>query len=67
MNTMEGIHYVTDHKNRKIAAQIDLKKYGGQLWEDFLDVIESEARRNEETISLDELKSELKASGKFEL
>ena len=64
MKTMEGIHYVTDHKNRKIAAQIDLKKYG-QLWEDFLDVIESEARRNEETISLDELKSELKASGKL--
>ena len=64
MKIMEGIHYVTDDKNRKIAAQIDLKKYG-EMWEDFLDVVESEARKNEDTITLDELKSELKASGKL--
>ena len=64
MKIMEGIHYVTDDKNRKIAAQIDLKKYG-ELWEDFLDVVESEARKNEDTITLDELKSELKASGQL--
>lgn len=62
--TMKGIHYVTDDQNRKIAAQIDLKKYG-ELWEDFLDVIESEARKGEETITMEELKSELKTAGKL--
>jgi len=64
MKMMKGIHYVTDDKNRKIAAQIDLKKYG-QLWEDFLDVVESEARKNDKTITLEELKSELKTAGKL--
>ena len=35
MNEMKGIHYVTDDQNRKIAVQIDLRKYGEQwqsLW-----------------------------------
>ena len=30
MNEMKGIHYVTDDQNRKIAVQIDLRKYGEQ-------------------------------------
>lgn len=25
---MEGIHFLTDDKNRKVAVQIDLKKFG---------------------------------------
>jgi hypothetical protein len=31
---MTGIQYVTDEKGRKVAVQIDLKKYGAVL-EDF--------------------------------
>ena len=33
---MNGIQYVVDEKGRKVAVQIDLKKYGA-LWEDFWD------------------------------
>ena len=28
---MGGIHFVTDEKGRKVAVQIDLKKYGAVL------------------------------------
>jgi Na+/phosphate symporter len=31
---MVGINFVTDDKNKKIAVQIDLEKYG-DLWEEF--------------------------------
>ena len=40
---MTGIHFVTDEKGRKVAVQIDLKKYGA-LWEDFRDGLVAESR-----------------------
>jgi hypothetical protein len=43
---MTGIRNVTDEKGRKVAVQIDLKKYGA-IWEDFWDGIVSESRRKE--------------------
>ena len=46
---MTGIQFVTDHKGRKTAVLIDLKKYGA-LWEDFWDGLVSESRRNEKSI-----------------
>ena len=61
---MEGINYVTDDKNKRIAAVIDLKKHG-ELLEELIDVIESEAVLDEETITLEELKLELKADRKL--
>ena len=64
MNQMEGINYVTNDEDKRVAVMIDLNKHGS-LWEDFLDVIESEAVKDEETITLEELKTELKAEGKL--
>lgn len=49
---MTGIQYVTDEQGRKIAVQIDLRLHAG-LWEEFEDVLVSEARRDEENIPLD--------------
>ena len=41
---MTGIQFVTDAKGRKVAIQIDLKRYGAVL-EDFWDGLISESRR----------------------
>lgn len=60
---MEGIHYVTDSENRKIAVQIDLTKYG-ELWEDFYDVLVAESRKNDERLDWDDVKQQLKDDGK---
>lgn len=62
---MKGINYVTDDKNRKVAVQIDLKKYG-ELWEDFYDNLIAEMRKNEEKIPLDEVIAALKKQGKLD-
>jgi hypothetical protein len=43
---MKGIQFVTDEKDRRVAVQIDLKKYGPML-EDFWDGLISESRRGE--------------------
>ena len=53
---MIGIQYVTDEKGRKVAVQIDLKKYGG-IWEDFRDGLVSEARRKEKSISYEQYRT----------
>jgi hypothetical protein len=55
---MTGIQYVTDEQGRKIAVQIDLRLHAG-LWEEFEDVLVSEARRDEENIPLDRVKAKL--------
>ena len=46
---MNGIQFVTDDKGRKVAVQIDLKKYGALL-EEFWDGFISESRRREKTV-----------------
>lgn len=61
---MEGIKYLIDEKNNKVAVQIDLEKYG-ELIEELLDVIEAEESKDDETITLEELKAELKKEGKL--
>lgn len=54
---MRGIDYVIDEHGRKKAAVIDLRAWG-KLWEDFQDVLVSESRKNEPTVSWEELKAE---------
>ena len=49
---MQGIHFVTDDKNNKIAVQIDLRIHK-DLWEDFYDCIIYHERKHEKTIKLD--------------
>lgn len=61
---MEGINYLTDDQNQKVAVQIDLKKYG-ELWEDFYDSLVAEERKNEEKIPLEEVIRNLQAAGKL--
>lgn len=52
---MEGIFYVMDENNIKRYVQIDLEKYG-EIFEEFLDVLIAESRKNDEKIPLEEVK-----------
>lgn len=61
---MSGIQYVTDEKGRKVAVQIDLKKYR-DLWEEIEDVLVSRSRRHERRIPLEKVKAGLVKSGKL--
>ena len=55
MGTVAGIKYTKDSKGNKRYVRVDLDMYGeNQLLEDFLDLIEIESRKNDETISLNE-------------
>ena len=60
---MTGIQFVTDDKGRKVAVQIDLKRYGA-LWEDFWDGVVSESRRKEKGIPLEKIKADLVKRGR---
>ena len=59
---MEGIQYVTDENNKKIAVQLSYEIYGEYL-EDIIDGLVAESRKIDEKISLDELTEELKNEG----
>jgi hypothetical protein len=61
---MSGIQFVTDEKGRKVAVQIDLKKYGALL-EDFWDGLISESRRKEKGIPLENIKAHLIKHGRL--
>jgi hypothetical protein len=61
---MNGIQFVTDEKGRKVAVQIDLKKYGA-LWEEFWDGLISESRRRERGIPLSKVKADLVKRGRI--
>jgi hypothetical protein len=47
---MEGIFYLTDDQNKAVAVQIDLQKYG-QWWENVVDTLLVETRKEEESVS----------------
>lgn len=61
---MTGIQYVTDAEGRKIAVQIDLRKYRA-LWEDIQDVLVSRSRQHEKGIPLEKVKADLIKQGKL--
>jgi hypothetical protein len=61
---MTGIQFVTDDKGRKVAVQIDLKKYG-TLLEDFWDGLISHSRRHEKGIPLEKIKADLAKRGRL--
>ena len=60
---MRGIEYLIDDEGNKRAVQIDLAAWG-KLWEDFYDVLVSEARKNEPTVPWETLKREAGQEGK---
>ena len=55
---MRGVDYLVDDKGKRKAVMINLEDWG-KLWEDFQDVMISEARKNELTVSLDAFNDEL--------
>jgi len=64
---MKGISYITDEKNRKKAVVIDLKtieEHDEEVHE-FIDVLIAESRKNDEVISWQEAKSQLRKKGKL--
>lgn len=61
---MIGIQFVTDAKGRKMAVQIDLKKYGARL-QDFWNGLISESRREEKGIPLEKIKADLVRRGRM--
>jgi hypothetical protein len=55
MGAIAGIKYTKDKTGRKRYVRIDLDMYGeNQLIEDFLDLLDIEANKGDETISIDE-------------
>ena len=65
METIAGIKYTKDSKGNKRYVRIDLDMYGeNQLLEDFLDLLEIEARKGEPTYPLEEvMKAEYERRG----
>jgi hypothetical protein len=64
---MKGITFITDETRKKRFVQIDLEqleKHQGEI-EDLLDVIIAESRKDDETISWEDLKKQLKSEGKL--
>ena len=64
---MKGVRYITDSKNRRKSVVIDLKtieKYDENI-EDLFDVIIAESRKDEPSVSWDDVKKKLKSKGKL--
>jgi hypothetical protein len=64
---MKGVTFITDETHNKRFVQIDLERlenHQGEV-EDLLDVIIAESRKEDEEISWDELKEQLKSEGKL--
>ncbi len=55
---MKGIEFVVNDKGEKRAVIIDLAEWG-QLWEDIYDVLISESRKGEPTVSWEQVKAEM--------
>ena len=64
---MKGVTCITDETHNKRFVQIDLdrlEKYQDEI-EDLLDVIVAESRKDDEEVSWNELKKQLRAEGKL--
>jgi len=64
---MKGVSFVTNDRNEKVSVLIDLKtlsKHQDDI-EDMLDVIIAESRKDDEYVSWEDAKKELKKAGKL--
>jgi hypothetical protein len=59
---MKGVWYVVDDTGRACAVLIDLKVHG-KLWEDFHDLLVSQARRKEPRVPWKEVEARLRNKG----
>ncbi len=57
---MDGILFLVDDKNRKKFVQIDLEKYGGEYLQDLLEGLVAYSRKDEESVSFEDVLKELK-------
>jgi hypothetical protein len=57
---MKGIQYLVDDAGHKTAVVLDLAEWG-ELLEDIFDILVSEARRDEPTVSWEALQAEILA------
>lgn len=55
---MRGIQFLVNEDGEKTAVLLDLQEWG-DLWEDFYDILVARSRVEEETISWNDLESEL--------
>ncbi len=62
---MEGVHYVKDENDKKIAVQLSYEVYGHML-DDLIDGLIAESRKNDEKISLEQFTKELREEGLLE-
>ena len=64
---MKGVTFITDETHNKRFVQIDLdelEKHQSKI-EDLLDIIIAQSREDDDEISWEEVKTQLKASGKL--
>lgn len=57
---MRGVQFVVNDDGEKTAVLLDLQEWG-DLWEDLYDILVSRSRAQEQTVSWDELETELDA------
>ena len=62
--TMQGIHFVTEEKGKRVAVQLDLGLYG-DLWEDIYDQITARKRANQKREPMDAVRRRLVEHGKL--
>ncbi len=65
---MKGVSFVTDETHNRRYAQIDLKGIAGfddEKFEDLMDLIIAESRKDEQSISWETVKAELIKEGKL--
>lgn len=64
---MKGVSFVMNDKNERVAVQIELKALTKhqEAIEDFLDAIIAESRKDDEDISWEDAKKELRKAGKL--
>jgi hypothetical protein len=64
---MKGVTFLKDEKNNKQILQIDVKEIAKNpsKFEDLMDVIIAEARRDEKKVSWETAKRQLKKAGKL--
>jgi PHD/YefM family antitoxin component YafN of YafNO toxin-antitoxin module len=55
---LKGVQYVIDTAGKRTAVLISLEEWG-ELWEDIYDVLVSQAREDEPTVSWETLKAEM--------
>ena len=64
---MKGVTILTDEKNKKKILQVDINEVAKnpEKFEDLMDVIIAEARKDEKKIPWEKVKQQLKKSGKL--